>query len=208
MENLTVTQIEQGLTNTNFRLYENSQQEGHSIFLRLYTDITPREDINILSRLNQQGFGAKILSMFEEGRIEEWLEGRIMKREDLTVENIKKLAQIMKKFHTMGICHNDLNLTNIFIKTSGELVIIDWEYCRENGDILYDIANFFVEWMYDYGANDWYKPRRELFATREEMGIFCQEYGDGISMEDILSKIPEVHNFLGKMGGRVTPRRI
>ena len=204
IKNLIVTQIEQGLTNTNFRLsYEgkSSQREVPSIFLRLYTDITPKEDINILSRLIQQGFGAKILSIFEGGRIEEWLEGRIMKRKDLTIENIQKLARIMKRFHTMGVCHNDLNLTNIFIKTSGELVIIDWEYCRENGDILYDIANFFVEWMYDYGAEDWYKPRRELFATREEMGIFCQEYGDGVCREDILSKIPEVHNFWVKWIG-------
>ena len=197
IENLTVTQIEQGLTNTNFRVLYKDE----SIFSRLYTDITPKEDIKILYRLNQQGFGAKILSMFEGGRIEEWLEGRIMKREDLTVQNIKKLAQIMKRFHTMGICHNDLNLTNIFIKTSGELVIIDWEYCRENGDILYDIANFFFEWLYDYCANDWYKPRRELSATSEEMGIFCQGYGDGVSKEDILSKIPEVHNFWIKWVG-------
>jgi thiamine kinase-like enzyme len=72
-----------------------------------------------------------------------------MQREELTIENIK-MAQIMKKFHNLGICHNDLNLTNIIVESSGKLCIIHWEYCRENGDILYDIANFFTEWMYDY----------------------------------------------------------
>ena len=55
--------------------------------------------------------------------------------------------------------------------------------------------------MYDYGAEDWYKPRRELFATREEMCIFCQEYGGGVCREDIMSKIPEVHNFWIKWAG-------
>ena len=30
--------------------------------------------------------------MFEGGRIEEWLDGRVMTREDLTVENIQKLV--------------------------------------------------------------------------------------------------------------------
>lgn len=189
IENLTVTQIEQGLTNTNFRVL----YKGESIFLRLYTDITPKEDIKILSLLNEHGFGAKILSTFEGGRIEEWIEGRVMQREELTIENIKKLAQIMKKFHNLGICHNDLNLTNIIVESSGNLCIIDWEYCVQNGDILFDIANFFLEWMYDYTANDWYKPRKELFPSRQEMDIFCQEYG--VNCEDILSKIPEVNNF-------------
>ena len=41
----------------------------------------------------------------------------------------------------------------------------------------------------------------EWFATREEMSIFCQEYGDDFSIEDILSKIPEVHNFWIKWVG-------
>lgn len=67
IENLTVIQMEQGLTNTNFRVL----YKGEIIFLRLYTDMTPKEDIKILSVLNQHGFGAKILSTFEGGRIEE-----------------------------------------------------------------------------------------------------------------------------------------
>lgn len=62
----------------------------------------------------------------------------------------------MKNFHNLGICHNDLNLTNIIIESSGKLCIIDWEYCIKSDDICYDIANFFLEWMYDYTANDWY----------------------------------------------------
>ena len=83
-ENIIVTQIEQCLTNTNFKL----SYEGESIFLRLYTDITPKKDINILSCLNEHEFGAKILSIFEGGRIEEWLQCRTMIRKDLTIENI------------------------------------------------------------------------------------------------------------------------
>jgi len=46
--------------------------------LRLYTDTTPKEDIKILSVLNENVFDPKILSTFEGGRIEEWVEdGRL-----------------------------------------------------------------------------------------------------------------------------------
>jgi len=74
IENLTVTQTEHGLTSTNFRVLYKDE----SIFLLLYTDTTPKEDIKILSVLNENVFDPKILSTFEGGRIEEWVEdGRL-----------------------------------------------------------------------------------------------------------------------------------
>uniref|UniRef100_A0A1B6MPQ7 Choline kinase N-terminal domain-containing protein n=1 Tax=Graphocephala atropunctata TaxID=36148 RepID=A0A1B6MPQ7_9HEMI len=91
-------------------------------------------------------------------------------------------------------CHNDMQEGNILLRNGDvegrrtepvlediivdDLVVIDFEYCGYNRRG-FDLANYFVEWMYDY-QNDshpyfWSRPKKD-HATVEQKGQFVEAY--------------------------------
>ncbi|KAG0167619.1 hypothetical protein DFQ30_005854 [Apophysomyces sp. BC1015] len=63
------------------------------------------------------------------------------------------------------------------LKTTGELVVIDFEYAGYNPRG-YDIANHFCEWMYDYHADEPASMHPDRFPTVIEQRRFLQAYLD------------------------------
>ena len=186
-----------GLTNKTYKIINHKQNK--CVFLRIYTKLTPNIDTYILTKCSNNGFGPKILLFYPEGRIESWIHGRVLVHEDLNGDILKKIAAKLKDFHNIiGYNHNDLHLKNILLLDSGEIRFIDFEYCNKL-DPLYDIANFFIEWMYVYENSDWYKPNINLLPTKNQMRIFCREYFEkynvDIFIDKIISKFSDIHKY-------------
>ncbi len=51
--------------------------------------------------------------------------------EFLNEEVWRKIGQVIKKFHEIGIDHVDLNARNILLNTSGDIYLIDFDRCRK-----------------------------------------------------------------------------
>ena len=87
--------------------------------------------------------------------------------------------------------------------TTGEVNFIDFEYCNKL-DALYDITNFFAEWMYRYENKEWYKPDENLFPTKNQIKFFCEEYfsSDDVNIDSYINQIietfPKTHHFWSK----------
>tara|TARA_B110000211_G_scaffold98119_1_gene114312 strand:+ start:4718 stop:5470 length:753 start_codon:yes stop_codon:yes gene_type:complete len=186
-----------GLTNKTYKIINTTQ--NICVFLRIYTKLTPDINTYILTKCSDNGFGPTILLFYPEGRIESWIHGRDLVHGDLNGNILKKIATKLKDFHTIiGCNHNDLNLKNILLLDSGEIQFIDFDYCNTLNPA-YDIANFFIEWMYEYESTDWYKPRINLLPTKNELRAFSREYFEkcnvDIYVDKIISTFSDVHMF-------------
>lgn len=71
---------------------------------------------------------------------------------------------------------------------TGELVIVDFEYAGYN-PLAFDLANHFVEWMYNYHGDHPAEPIAEYFPSKEQRLRFLNAYiGDepiGQSVEEL-----------------------
>ncbi|XP_074097514.1 choline kinase alpha isoform X1 [Cotesia typhae] len=77
-------------------------------------------------------------------------------------------------------CHNDMQEGNILLRQNTrkrELVIIDFEYCSYNYRG-FDLANHFVEWQYDYTAEEYpfFHERKGAGPTDEQKLHFIRSY--------------------------------
>ena len=61
--------------------------------------------------------------------------------------------------HKIGLCHNDLNPTNIMFRKNGTPVIIDFDSCQPTGEKL----------TLKFGTEGWYDPDREVSAIDNDM---------------------------------------
>lgn len=74
----------------------------------------------------------------------------------LSLTNVLSREHLMKLKSPVVFCHNDLQEGNILLREDCEepsLVLIDFEYCSYNYRG-FDLANHFIEWMYDYTAKE------------------------------------------------------
>lgn len=140
------------------------------------------------------GFGPQVLLNFDEGRVEEWLEGRAPSHEEIrSDEAIERIARKLRSFHDRtGLNHNDLHHNNMLI-SGGDLQFLDFEY---SGDLdpAYDIANHFNEWMYPYCGPDPHLYQLQLFPSLSQRRSFCAHYlggskGKGDLVDDFLQEV-------------------
>lgn len=79
----------------------------------------------------------------------------------------------MKLKSPVVFCHNDLQEGNILLREDCEepsLVLIDFEYCSYNYRG-FDLANHFIEWMYDYTAKESpnFSVHRDQYPSSQQM---------------------------------------
>ena len=134
--------------------------------------------------------------MFDQGRIEEFIEGTTMTYHQMTSKLYSnKIAKMMKKLHlNTKMNHNDIHFNNIIVKPDKSIFLLDFEFSSEI-NIAYDIANHFNEWMYKY-ENDWYNYDKKLFPNKQQQIEFCKNYLSTNSIKDIEKLLYSVHESL------------
>ncbi|KAL0091650.1 kinase-like domain-containing protein [Phycomyces blakesleeanus] len=96
---------------------------------------------------------------------------------DLLKEEIDICQRLLKTIQSPIVFgHNDTQYGNILkLDTTGELVVIDFEYAGYNTRG-YEIANHFCEWMYDYHSESPASMKVDAFPTQEEQKRFLKAY--------------------------------
>jgi len=193
-----------GLSNHNYKIFCGDQGP---LLLRMFGptvgDSNPDE-----WHIQDSGFGAQVVQRFDWGRIETWLPGRPMRREDCDNKQVlAAFALELRRLHTeAGRNHNDLNFTNVLVCDSEDPTtthLLDFEYAGPL-DPPFDVANFFCEWMYDCGSPRWFEPNPTLFPSDAQARSFVAQYlgisdcaGDEVSafLKEVRARIPHVHTF-------------
>ncbi|XP_064214571.1 choline/ethanolamine kinase isoform X2 [Tribolium castaneum] len=96
-------------------------------------------------------------------------------------------------------CHNDMQEGNILIRQDGpennnnedpQIVVIDFEYCSYNYRS-FDIANHFVEWVYDYTEAEYpfYKEQLENYPSKKQRLLFIKAYLEARGLKENPKKI-------------------
>ncbi|XP_018563131.1 choline/ethanolamine kinase [Anoplophora glabripennis] len=114
----------------------------------------------------------------------------ILDRMDLWSEIKWLRKRLESESSPVVFCHNDMQEGNILINMDQEqdqsnnnsepnIVIIDFEYCSYNYRS-FDIANHFVEWMYDYTEpnHPFYREDCSNYPTEEQRQLFIRAYLD------------------------------
>ena len=154
------------------------------------------------------GFGAQVVQRLDWGRLETWLPGRPMRREDCDNSQIlAAFAHELRRLHTVaGRNHNDLNFTNVLVCDSVDpptTHLLDFEYAG-TFDPPFDVANFFCEWMYDYESPRWFEPDSAQFPSDAQARSFVAQYlgitdyaNSEVSafLKEVRARIPYVHTF-------------
>ena len=122
------------------------------------------------------GFGAPVVQRLDWGRLETWVQGRAMRREDCDNSLVlAALAHELRRLHTVtGRNHNDLNFTNVLVCDSDDHPVthlLDFEYAGPL-DPPFDVANFFCEWMYNHESPRWFEPNPTLFPSDAQARSF------------------------------------
>jgi len=96
------------------RLYRVAIENKHNIspstlLVRVYGEKTEviidrsREN-NIFAELTQMGFGIKLIGLFDNGRIEQWFDGRTLSEDDLPNPDIQKaVAKRLSELHNLKV---------------------------------------------------------------------------------------------------------
>jgi len=191
---MEISQITVACSNSVFRVSCGEEK----VLLRIYGStehgIFRREDEVKRARFVAGcGFGPQVLVNFDEGRVEEWLEGRAPTHKEIrTEEAIRLIARKLREFHDRtGLNHNDLHHNNMLMR-DGDLQILDFEY---SGDLdpAYDIANHFNEWMYPYCGDEPHLYQQWLYPSLPQRRSFCSHYlgskGKGTLVDDFLWEV-------------------
>lgn len=136
----------------------------------------------------------------------------LLKR-DLYTE-LKWLRSYLTKFHTSVVfCHNDMQEGNILIRSqslpqlqqnddfvaneekptsSASLIIIDYEYCAYNYRS-YEIANHFIEWIFDYKVPEYpyFSVHLDNYPTVQQQRAFVEHYLKSSGSDDSVDVILE-----------------
>ena len=193
-----------GLSNSNYKI---SCGDDGPLLLKVFGptggNTNPDEE-----HIQDYGFGAKVARRLEWGRLEMWLPGRAMRREDCDNSQVlAELANELRRLHTVtGRNHNDLNFTNVLVSYSLDVAtthLLDFEYAGPL-DPPRDVANFFCEWMYDHESSRWFEPDPTLFPSEEQARSFIAQYleiTDSASSEvsaflkEVQVRTPHVHTY-------------
>ena len=193
-----------GLSNRNYKIFCG---DFGPLLLRIFGptvgDSNPDE-----RHIQDSGFGAHVVQRLEWGRLETWLPGRAMRREDCdNSQMLAALAHELRRLHTVaGRNHNDLNFTNVLACDSVDPLVthlLDFEYAGPL-DPPFDVANFFCEWMYDYQSPRWFEPDSTRFPSDAQARSFVAQYleitdcTDGevsAFLKEVQTRIPSVHTF-------------
>uniref|UniRef100_A0A7S1X512 ethanolamine kinase n=1 Tax=Tetraselmis chuii TaxID=63592 RepID=A0A7S1X512_9CHLO len=106
-DDLDVTTISGGITNVMVKVTPESGKCLDPVVVRIFGRDTEKiidreEELRKLLQLNQHGFGAKVLAVFSNGRIEEFLKGRIVALSELQLPEVQsKIAVRMAEFHSL-----------------------------------------------------------------------------------------------------------
>ncbi|KAL1502449.1 hypothetical protein ABEB36_007589 [Hypothenemus hampei] len=116
-------------------------------------------------------------------------------------EEAKWLKYRMEKENSPVLfCHNDFQEGNILLSLEHDkennipenpnLIIIDYEYCSYNYRG-FDLANHFVEWIYNYNEPDYPKYKEDLsnYPTIEQRLIFIKAYLNEIGSKESPEKL-------------------
>jgi hypothetical protein len=193
-----------GLSNRNYKIFCG---DFGPLLLRIFGptvgDSNPDE-----RHIQDSGFGAHVVQRLDWGRLETWLPGRAMRREDCdNSQMLAALAHELRRLHTVaGRNHNDLNFTNVLVCDSVDPLVthlLDFEYAGPL-DPPFDVANFFCEWMYDYQSPRWFEPDSTRFPSDAQARSFVAQYleitdcTDGevsAFLKEVWARIPFVHTF-------------
>jgi len=195
------TKTSNGLSNINYCVQNNTEFScgPTKVLLRIYgVNWNPIDYVKTL-KITKEGFGAKILHSFKEGRIEEWLEGSDINHSMINIPLIIKIAQELRRFHdTLHMSHMDLHFKNIILSPDlNKVNFIDFEY---SGDLdrEFDIANFFNEWLHDYDSKEWYTCNLNLFPSMTHINLFYEHYNGLdpiVNIETIFTRFDDVNNY-------------
>ena len=210
---LRSSQLSTGLSNKNYRV--SSANDG-PLFLRVYGPTVGEGNVDERHIQECGSFGARVVSIFDWGRLEAWLPGRLMTFADCENESIMSvLAREIRRLHTTAQRnHNDVNMTNVMVvdgvpgSDDGDdddgsdpvINIIDYEYAGSL-DPPWDLANFFLEWTYDNSMAEWWVQDPSRFPTEKQARRFVEMYlGDDATaiavnefLEAVLDRVPKVH---------------
>ena len=177
INDIIINKIKNGYSSNNFKICNKTNNE--KILLKVYTNKT---DIKTILNLLDNNFGAEILYYFEAGRIEKWYDHKTLSHSLIDSNILKQIAKLLSNFHDKtNLSHNDLNFNNILILNDNSLMLIDYKYVTKLDSREYDIANFFMEWMYLY-KDEWYNYDLNLFPSLNQIKQFCKYYlGSDIS---------------------------
>ena len=193
-----------GLSNRNYKIFSGDQPP---LLLRIFESNIGNSNPDE-RRIQNCGFGAQVVHRFDWGRLETWLSGRPMRRDDCdNSEVLEVLAKELRRLHAVtGRNHNDLNFTNVLVYDSdGPLTIhlLDFEYAGPL-DPPFDVANFFCEWMYNHESPQWFEPDPTQFPSDEQIRSFialylqitdCTASEVSAFLREVQNRIPYVHTF-------------
>ncbi|BDA42425.1 probable ethanolamine kinase [Coccomyxa sp. Obi] len=115
-DEITVSEISGGITNLLWKLTPPLKSGLGPVVVRVFgeqTDLLIDRDREkeVLLQLNQAGFGAPILSTFDNGRVEAFLDMRTLTPEDMTHPAMAvRIARRLKQFHNAPITLHDSNV--------------------------------------------------------------------------------------------------
>jgi len=193
-----------GLSNSNYKI---SCGDDGPLLLKVFGPTVGNTNPDE-KHIQDCGFGAKVARGLDWGRLERWLPGRAMRREDCDNSQVLAvLAKELRRLHTVtGRNHNDLNFTNVLVSYSADVAtthLLDFEYAGPL-DAPFDVANFFCEWMYDHESSRWFEPDPTLFPSEEQARSFIAQYleiTDSASgavsefLKAVQARIPHVHAY-------------
>lgn len=195
-ENITFEEATFGLLTYNYYIKYKDKKE---YFLKIYRH--KNSNVDKYTNINKLGFGGKILYTFDEGHIEELLDGKNPSYQDFNGDFYKQIAIEIRKYHQKtNMNHNNLNMSNIILNDNS-LKIINYEF-SDDLNIYYDLANFLVENIYNYNNKEWYRYDLSKFPSKCHFDLFCKEYFQENNIElleihqnKILNEIQNVINF-------------
>ena len=193
-----------GLSNSNYKI---SCGDDGPLLLKVFGPTVGNTNPDE-KHIQDCGFGAKVARRLDWGRLERWLPGRAMRREDCDNSQVLAvLAKELRRLHTVtGRNHNDINFTNVLVSYSADVAtthLLDFEYAGPL-DPPRDVANFFCEWMYDHESSRWFEPDPTLFPSEEQARSFIAQYleiTDSASgavsefLKAVQARIPHVHAY-------------
>ena len=149
---LSVTQIENGLTNYLFKVNDNNHNKN--VLVRIYGEdnilIDRNRELNILESLQKQNYGIKIYNTFINGRIEEWIDGITCDIEMLYDDKIIELiAKKLVKFHNINININYEKKSDLFDKLQLWLANVA-TVVTDNNEIDISKLRLELEWLEKY----------------------------------------------------------
>jgi len=176
----------QGFSNTNYILKTHKKSYIIKVFGALHVD--RKFEFNVMQEAYKKGLGAKPIYFDDSLMMSEFLEG--YHKSKLKREDIKNIAQLLKKLHSIKaekkglvLCHHDLNPKNFIF--SNTVKLIDWEYASFD-DFYFDLSSVIVEFdlnkkeeklfLDSYFKNRYNINRKKLYSFKINYLKLCAKW--------------------------------